>query len=81
MQNQNQNAYRNQHSQNESPRTPRERNFFRGRDNHNRNNYQNRYNMTRNKLEEETVEHIKEDIMRIEKEIELEIKEIRSLKL
>lgn len=39
-----------------------------------------RYNNSRNRSEE-TVEDIKEDILRLEKEIELEIKEIRSLKL
>jgi len=39
-----------------------------------------RYGNSRNRAEE-TIEDIKRDIMRIEKEIELEIKEIRSLKL
>lgn len=46
-----------------------------------RSSYQNnasRYNKIR---EEETINDIKEDIVRLEKEIELEIKEIRSIKL
>jgi len=46
-----------------------------------RSSYQNntsRYNKIR---EEETINDIKEDIARLEKEIELEIKEIKSIKL
>jgi len=40
----------------------------------------NRHDSSRAKIED-TIENIREDILRIEKEIELEIKEIRGLKL
>jgi hypothetical protein len=39
-----------------------------------------RYGNTHKSKEEETIEDIKRDILRIEKEIELEIREIRSMK-
>jgi hypothetical protein len=58
------------------------RGYYRDRDNQPRQHQQSsgpRFN-TRNRAEE-TIDDIKEDITRIEKEIELEIKEIRSLKL
>jgi CCR4-NOT transcriptional regulation complex NOT5 subunit len=65
---------------------PRENKYNRNsrRDGHCRQSYvskstQSRY---RNRVKaEETIDDIKEDIVRIEKEIELEMKEIRSLKL
>lgn len=46
-------------------------------------NYQSQYGSSRygRNRADETIEDIRTDIMRIEKEIELEIKEIRSLKL
>lgn len=55
-----------------------------GRNNYSRQNYSNYHSAPRynNRIKtEETVDDIKEDIIRIEKEIDLEIKEIRSLKL
>lgn len=58
------------------------RGYYRDRDNQQRQHSQTqgpRFS-TRNRAEE-TIDDIKEDIVRIEKEIELEIKEIRSLKL
>lgn len=52
--------------------------------NYTRNNYRDKYSSIKNLKrvkEDETIEDIKADILRIEKEIELELKGIRSLKL
>ncbi|MGI6776658.1 MAG: hypothetical protein ACOX7R_01100 [Acetivibrionales bacterium] len=70
------------------------RNKFYGRNNSGRRGSQNRFNSNKNTVlsmdpmrvgrkekTEETVDDIKMDINRIEKEIQLELKEIRSIKL
>ena len=74
---------RNAHSQQDSQRenTPgkaQARNAFYKQNQSNQHSEQKYNNRAK---AEETVEDIREDIARIEKEIELEIKEIRSLKL
>lgn len=59
----------------------REKNRESDRDNHHKGSSGSRFvNIIKNRAEE-TIDDIKEDILRLEKEIELEIKEIRSLKL
>ncbi|MCX7841553.1 MAG: hypothetical protein N2489_00570 [Clostridia bacterium] len=67
----------------ERENNPQRNNYMREKDNSHRNNFHNnppqRYG---NKSKaEETAEDIKADILRIEKEIDLEIKEIKSLRL
>jgi hypothetical protein len=65
---------------------PRENKYNKNprRDGHYRQNYVNKSTQSRyrNRVKaEETIEDIKEDIIRIKKEIELEMREIRSLRL
>lgn len=90
QQNQNQRTQPERHEavQKEGTQNTQNKGFYRGRDNDRDNQPRqrvvqssaSRYSGPRAKAEE-TIEDIKEDIIRLEKEIELEMKEIRSLKL